>query len=102
MPTFAYSARDQTGALQTGTLNADSMVQATQMIRDEGKYPTAVHATGAAAITARTGGRGIRMSRKDLIHVATQLAIMIDTGVTLSEAMECIGGQAEKPNVKKI
>ena len=102
MPTFAYSARDQTGALQTGTLNADSMVQATQMIRDEGKYPTSVHPTGAAAITAKSGGRGIRMSRKDLIHVATQLAIMIDTGVTLSEAMECIGGQAEKPNVKKI
>ncbi len=42
------------------------------------------------------------MSRKDLIHVATQLAIMVDTGVTLSEALECIGQQAEKPNVKRI
>jgi type IV pilus assembly protein PilC len=106
MPTFAYSARDQTGAPLTGTMVADSLAQATQMIRAEGKYPTSVRQAGAVAAAgaagARIGGRGIRMSRKDLIHVATQLAIMVDTGVTLSEALECIGQQAEKPNVKRI
>ena len=48
------------------------------------------------------GSRGLRMSRKDLIQFATQLAIMVDTGVTLSEALECIAAQAEKPNVKGI
>ncbi len=42
------------------------------------------------------------MSRKDLIHVSTQLAIMIDTGVTLSDALDCIAAQSEKPNVKRI
>ncbi len=42
------------------------------------------------------------MSRKDLILIATQLAIMIDTGVTLSDALDCISAQAEKPKVKRI
>jgi type II secretory pathway component PulF len=102
MPTFAYSARDQSGTASTGTLVADSIDQAGQMIRAEGKYPTSIQSADQASGSSRPGSRGSRMSRKDLIHVATQLAIMIDTGVTLSDALECISSQAEKPNVKKI
>jgi type IV pilus assembly protein PilC len=102
MPTFAYCARDQSGAALSGNLVAESLAQASQMIRAEGKYPTSVLLAGAPADTGRFRPRGSRMSRKDLIHVATQLAIMIETGVTLSEALECIATQSEKPNVKKI
>jgi type II secretory pathway component PulF len=82
---------------------ADTLAQASQMLRAEGKYPTAVHQSGASAdAAARPRASGGRMSRKDLIHVVTQLAIMIDTGVTLSEALECISTQTEKANVKQI
>jgi type IV pilus assembly protein PilC len=102
MPTFAYSARDQTGAALSGTMVADSLAQAGRMIRAEGKYPTSLIPAGAAPETGRSRSRGSRMSRKDLIHISTQLAIMIETGVTLSEALECIATQSEKPNVKKI
>ena len=102
MPTFAYSARDHAGAALNGTLVAETLAQASQMIRAEGKYPTSVQPTGAPAEAGRSRPRGSRMSRKDLIHISTQLAIMIDTGVTLSEALECIATQSEKPNVKRI
>jgi len=102
MPTFAYSARDNAGAPLNGTLVAESATHAGQMIRAEGKYPTSITPAGVGAEPARLGPRGARMSRKDLIHVGTQLAIMIDTGVTLSEALECIATQSEKPNVKRI
>ena len=102
MPTFAYSARDHAGAALNGTLVAESLAQASRMIRAEGKYPTSVVPAGASAEPGRPRSRGSRMSRKDLIHVSTQLAIMIDTGVTLSEALECIATQSEKPNVKRI
>jgi type IV pilus assembly protein PilC len=102
MPTFAYSARDSAGAPLNGTLVAESATHAGQMIRAEGKYPTSIRPAGIGAEPNRIGPRGKRMSRKDLIHVGTQLAIMIDTGVTLSESLECIATQSEKPNVKKI
>jgi len=94
MPTFAYSARDNAGAPLNGTLVAESAAHAGQMIRAEGKYPTSIRPAAGGAEPDRTRPRGKRMSRKDLIHVGTQLAIMIDTGVTLSEALECI---ARKP-----
>jgi type II secretory pathway component PulF len=102
MPTFAYSARDNAGAPLNGTLVAESAAHAGQLIRAEGKYPTSIRPAALAAEPDRLGPRGRRMARKDLIHVGMQLAIMIDTGVTLSDALECIAAQSEKPNVKKI
>jgi type IV pilus assembly protein PilC len=102
MTTFAYTARDQSGTAITGTLVADTLERAGQMIRAEGKYPTVIKPTGGATEAGPMSPRGIRMSRKDLIHIATQLAIMIDTGVTLSDALDCISTQAEKPNLKRI
>jgi type IV pilus assembly protein PilC len=102
MPTFAYSARDNAGAPLNGTLVAESAAHAGQLIRAEGKYPTSIRPAEVAAEPERLASRGRRMSRKDLIHVGTQLAIMIDTGITLSDALECIAAQSEKPSVKKI
>src|ERR1700693_2461734 len=102
MTTFAYSARDQTGLAVSGTLVAESVERAGQMIRAEGKYPTTIKPTGPSTEVGPIRPGGSRMSRKDLIHIATQLAIMIDTGVTLSDALECISAQAEKPKVKRI
>jgi type IV pilus assembly protein PilC len=103
MPTFAYSARDQTGAALTGTMVADSIAQVSQMIRAEGKYPTSIEPAGAAAAeSGKIHAAGSGMRRKDLIHVSQQLAIMIETGVTLSEALDCIATQSEKPKVKAI
>jgi type IV pilus assembly protein PilC len=102
MPTFAYSARDQTGAALSGTMVADSLAQVGQLIRAEGKYPTSIQPAGTPAEPGRARPQGSRMSRKDLIHVSTQLAIMVETGVTLSEALDCIATQTEKPKVKAI
>jgi type IV pilus assembly protein PilC len=100
---FAYTARDHTGSAVNGTLVANSEAEVTQQLRAEGKYPTSVTAAdGPAGATTGMNRRGVKMSRKDLIQFSTQLAIMIETGVTLSEALECIAAQAEKPNVKKI
>lgn len=107
MPTYAYSARNASGQLSSGSLIAATMTEALQMIRAEGKYPVSVKPAERgqpAAETANTGiGRaGIKISRNDLIQFSTQLAVMVETGVTLSEAVECIAKQAEKPNMKDL
>jgi type IV pilus assembly protein PilC len=104
MATFAYTARDHAGSPANGTLVATSIADAANLLRADGKYPTSIRpASEAAAVEAAGfGSRGLRMGRKDLIQFATQLAIMVDTGVTLSEALECISAQADKPNVKGI
>jgi type II secretory pathway component PulF len=112
MPAYAYTARDSAGAALSGTVVADSVVRAQQMIRAEGRYPTSIKpasengSTGAAddAATGAPAGdnANIKVRRDDVIQIAHQLSIMIETGVTLSEALDCIAAQCEKPNVKRL
>jgi type IV pilus assembly protein PilC len=104
MATFVYTARDHAGLLATGTLIASSIAEAANLLRADGKYPTSIRPAGESqtAEPLALGRRGGKMRRKELIHFATQLAIMVDTGVTLSESLECIVSQADKPNIKAI
>lgn len=104
MPNFSYTARDSSGAPSTGTLLADTIAQATQLLRADGKYPTDIRLAGGPTTTAgdASSSGGIKISRADLIQFSTQLSIMVETGVTLSDALDCIATQSEKPNVKKL
>jgi type IV pilus assembly protein PilC len=86
-----------------GTMQADSVAQVTQQLRAGGKYPVSIKPINAReAQSGVTTSRGIKMSRPEVIQFAQQLAVMMETGVTLSEALECISTQASKPHVKKL
>jgi len=103
MPTFAYTARDEAGNSLNGTLAANSLVEATQMLRAERKYPTSVYPADEGGDGASTfSEKGIKVPRKEVIQFATQLAIMIETGVPISEALDCIAAQAPNPKLKQL
>jgi len=107
MPAYVYTARDSTGQAASGTLVADSLTHAQQMLRAEGKYPTALRLASeaesdAADSTPADEQSDIKISRADVIQISQQLSIMIETGVTLSDALDCIAVQSEKPNVKRL
>jgi type II secretory pathway component PulF len=107
MTSFVYTARDETGAAASGTLVAASIAEVTRMLRADGKYPTSIkpapaNAEGTGATTASTARAGIRISRDEVIQLSTQLAIMIETGVTLTEALDCMLAQTEKPQIRAI
>jgi type IV pilus assembly protein PilC len=103
MITFAYTARDTTGQSIVGTLQADSTEQASAKLRSEGKYPTSLHRTDAARTGPTiTSKAGIKISRAELIQLSTQLAIMSDTGVPLTEALSCMQAQEPTPAMAKL
>ena len=105
MPLFAYTARDGNGAPASGTINGASEAEVTQLLRREGKYPISIEYARAATPNGTgpmVGGAGIRITRADVIQISQQLSIMVETGVTLTEALECIANQTEKPKVKAL
>lgn len=110
MQTFAYTARDSSGASVNGTLTADSIAEVTRLLRADGKYPTAIQpadnkAAASSSTVASSGpipARGLRIPRSEVIQLSTQLAIMVETGVTVTEALDCIACQSTKPIVKKL
>ncbi len=102
MPNFAYTARDATGNAVSGVIAASALADVSRLLRAEGKYPTSVRPADAAGSSGASPRRGFRLSRHDLIQISTQLAIMIETGVPISEALECIAGQTDKPTVTRL
>jgi type IV pilus assembly protein PilC len=112
MQNFAYTARDGSGAAVNGVIVAESIAEASKLLRGEGKYPTSVRAASETPVgspnTPETvaapaiGKGGVKITRQEVIQFSTQLAIMIETGVPLSEGLDCIAQQADKPHVKKL
>jgi type IV pilus assembly protein PilC len=107
MQTYAYTARDSSGNAVSGTLVASSIGEVTQILRRDGKYPISIQQGEDPAAAGASGGitfgaGGIKIPRADVIQLSTQLAIMVETGVTLSEALDCITMQCQKPKVKAL
>ncbi len=103
MPEFAFTARDSGGQPASGVLSADSIAQAGQLLREQGKYPiTVVPKETVAEIARSSAATGLKVPRADVIQFSTQLAVMIETGVTLVEALECIAAQATRPQLRAL
>src|SRR5687768_10399306 len=104
MPTFAFTARDTSGKSFTGTMAGDAPAQVIQSLRAEGKFPVSVRPAEEAAAddTIVFGAGGIKISRSDVLHMSSQIAIMVETGVTLSDALDCIARQSAKPEVTAL
>lgn len=108
MQTFAYEARDSAGALVRGSLQAANTADAAKSLRQEGKYPVKVVASrGAVAVSAGTAStdgthrpsiaRGGSFRFDDVIQFAAQLAVLVDTGVALADALETCRGPSLSP-----
>jgi type IV pilus assembly protein PilC len=103
MPNYAYKARDTSGQPANGTIAAANPAEALKLVRAEGKFPISIlEAAGETPEDIPRGAAGARISRADVIHLSTQLGIMVETGVTLSDALDCIARQADKPNVRTL
>ena len=110
MPAYIYTARDAKGGPSEGTLVADSITQAQQLLRAQGYYLTSIRLAGDEELDQNKQEKSqelnedadIRITRADVINISYQLGIMIETGVTLSEALDCIAAQCERPGVKRL
>jgi type IV pilus assembly protein PilC len=95
--TFQYRVRDPAGNTHDGALEATSVDDASQQLRRDGFQVLNIdEGEDEGALFPR------RVSANDIIYVTAQLAIMVDTGITLSVALAGIVEQEENPTLKKI
>jgi len=90
MPSFSYLVRDMRGIASSGTLVANSAGDAASMLRNEGKIVVRVTPEAPAAAVV-PGSR--RVKTEEVINFANQLAVMVETGVSLVEAIETFVAQ---------
>jgi type IV pilus assembly protein PilC len=105
MTIFAYQVRDAKGATASGVVNANDVNEASRMLRNEGHVIVDLHeqgATEARADAGQAGARRRRIRRDEVIYFANQLAVMVDTGVSLADALDSIALQAESEQFKAV
>ncbi len=95
---FLYKARDPLGQIIEGTLEAETEDEAMQRLRREGFTPLLVEEEGAdvSALFAR------RVTKTDIIYLTNQMAIMVETGITISAALDTIAEQEDNPKLRNV
>lgn len=99
---FVYQARDQQGRIREGEVAALDSVEAVQQVRQDGLYPIAVREKTNPSSSGSGGPLRRRVSRTDVIYFTNQLAVLIDAGVPLSEALDGLGRQTENPTLRVV
>ena len=106
MPDFDFKVRSAAGELNSGTITADSLGAAGALLRADGWFIVKLdQSAGLKRKNAEKSEQRIRRSqikRSQIISFAHQLAVMVETGVPISEALHCIADQADTPDFQNL
>lgn len=95
---FDYTARNPAGKKSAGSTPAVNRADALQSLSRDGFQSVAVQEEGEA-------DQGLfprRIKKSDIVYATTQLALMVDTGITLSAALNSVAEQEENPTFKAL
>ena len=99
MSTFEFKALDDKGKKQSGILEAHSVRQVRQLLRDRGWAPLSVTASHRRIAKAKEGEapkrlpKGGRLSALDLALITRQMALLVQSGMTVEETLQAIASQ---------
>lgn len=94
---FDYRACDREGRARRGVLEADSLRQARDRLREKGWQVLAVQARRRAALAGLLAGRWMSgVSSGDLALLTRQLATLLSAALPLEEALMAVARQTEK------
>ena len=107
MAQFQFKVRDGGGTLDTGILQAPSLVEAQAILREEGKFIVDLFEhrksdAGAKPDVTPDGLSKIKVKRQEVVTFAHQMAMMVETGVPISEALHCISEQCTDEKFKEV
>ncbi|MCC6910017.1 MAG: type II secretion system F family protein [Phycisphaerales bacterium] len=107
MGVFTYRARDLRGELIDGTINSESIMEASRILRAEGKYvlditPGVIKSMESRVEQIRTAEAARRVSRPDVIEFCHQICVMLEAGVPLGDALEAFNEVGQTTPFRRI
>jgi general secretion pathway protein F len=104
MAAYEYVALDPSGRQKKGVLEADSLRQIRQMLRDQGLVPLSVDTASERHGTARPDRFRWRrgMSALDLALFTRQMSTLLAASLPIEEALRAVAQQTEKRHVSSM
>lgn len=96
MPDFLYTARQSSGATVTGSLTAATREEALRTLAAQTLMPVRMDAAPALPT------RGSKLGRKHLASGFSQLADLLESGVSLVRSVEIVAKQSSQPALTAI
>ncbi len=100
---FTYTAKNKIGATIRSVIDSDSLHNARQTLRREGLFVVSIEPAKATGFqkprSSVSGGKRVRSS--DLMMFMSQLTIMCQSGVDLSEALLNVTSQTQNEKLRK-
>jgi type IV pilus assembly protein PilC len=103
---FNYTARDQSGAMKSGSITADSSTGAAKRLQGQGLAPISIKSTDAQGnskgIAGKSIGRAKKVKSKHIAILARQFSAMIEAGLPLVRSLQAVNDQADHPEFKRV
>jgi type II secretory pathway component PulF len=101
---FTYTAKTTAGDIHTGQMTAADVAAVRRALREQKLFPIDVQEQVGPSLWQSLFGSRERasLSRRELLSVTTQLAIMTRSGVDLASAFESLAGQCRNPKLKAV
>jgi len=101
---FEFKARDRTGKVHDGQLEATSSGAVVKTLRDRGLMPLSVNEKKASSLQKeiKIPGFGGKIKQKEMALFSRQLATMVNSGLTLIRSLSILEDQSENPTLKQI
>ena len=96
---FAYTARAASGETKTGTVAAESLAAARSQLRRQSLFVVSIEEARAAA-AAEPGTR--RLRHGELVQFTGQLAVMVDAGVPIAQALDSLAVEGRSSRLGAI
>jgi type IV pilus assembly protein PilC len=102
--TYEYKVRDRSGALKTGTLDAESSTQVAAKLKQMGYAPVSITQTNAGMKKEiKIPGFGKpKVKLKDLAVFSRQFATMVNSGLSLLRALNILTEQTENKELARV
>src|SRR4051794_3030513 len=106
MPHFAYEARTEEGNLISGVIAAVDQEEAGRKLSEANHFVVKLGISGAIDSSKHAAPPGdvsrLKVNRRAVMWFINQLAIMVDTGIPIGDALECLQRQASIPQMREI
>jgi len=105
MATFTYSVRDSSGAISSGSLTAESRVEALNSLRGKGLYVLDLVEQELETVVAPAGfGGGLfqRVKLEEMAVFTRQFAAMIGAGIAVTRCLTTLAKQQRNPYFTKL
>ncbi|MFO0790606.1 MAG: type II secretion system F family protein [Pirellulales bacterium] len=101
---FLYTAKTKIGDIQSGNITAVDLEAAKRALREQSLFPIDIRKKVVDSPLKMLLGSRERaaLSKRDLLSVTTQLAIMTRSGVDLASAFHSLSQQCSNPTLRNI